>query len=146
MAALPERERGRDPRVTEFAADLWQRAKDALRLARHDLPVSADAAASWSYYAAFYAVSAFFALDGRSFHKHTALQAAVHRDLVRQGLWGPELGEAYDRLVQSRNVGHYGGARHVTPVEAARAIQMAADILRAVAKLRPQEFTGLDGI
>ena len=45
-----------------LAESLWNRAKDALRVARHDLAVSPDAVASRAYYAAFYAVSAWFAL------------------------------------------------------------------------------------
>ena len=52
------------------ARDLWDRATLALRLAKHDLPMSADGAASWAYYAAFYAVSALFAMEGRTFSKH----------------------------------------------------------------------------
>jgi hypothetical protein len=70
----------------------------------------------------------------------------VHRDLVREGLWPEELGIAFSDLEEMREVGHYGGVKHVAPEEAARAIQMAADILRAVTNLRPQEFTGLNGI
>jgi uncharacterized protein (UPF0332 family) len=132
--------------VNEAAAHLWDRAKDALRVAKHNLPVSADAAASSAYYAAFYAVSALFELQGRTFHKHTAVEAAVHRDLVREGLWPAALGRAFSDLEEMREVGHYGGVKHVAPEEAARAIQMADDILRAVAKLRPQEFTGLDDV
>ena len=43
------------------ARDYWQRALEALDVAKHDLNISADAAASRAYYAAFYAVSALFA-------------------------------------------------------------------------------------
>ncbi len=56
----------------KYAADLWQRSEEALRTAETDLAVSFDAAASRAYYAAFYAVSALFALEGREFVKHSA--------------------------------------------------------------------------
>jgi hypothetical protein len=69
----------------KYAADLWRRANEALRTAEADLAVSHDAAASRAYYAAFYAVSALFAWEGREFAKHSAVHAAVHRDLVKVG-------------------------------------------------------------
>jgi uncharacterized protein (UPF0332 family) len=61
---------------------LWERARRALATARRDLPADPDAAASRAYYAAFYAVSALFAAEGKSFRKHSAVETAVHRDLV----------------------------------------------------------------
>ena len=72
-----------------MAEALWDRAKVALKVSRHCLSVSPDAAASRAYYAAFYAVSALLALGGRTFKKHSALEAAVHRDLVKPGLFSP---------------------------------------------------------
>lgn len=53
--------------MNEYAADLWERAKEALRTAQADLSVSYDAAASRAYYAAFYAASVLFALERRDF-------------------------------------------------------------------------------
>ena len=73
--------------MTAAAMDFWERAKDALHVARHDVELSPDAAASRAYYAAFYGVSAHFTMEGRSFTKHSAVEAAVHRDLVRAGIW-----------------------------------------------------------
>ena len=57
--------------MRDLAENLWSRAQEALRASRHVLPVSCDAAASRAYYAAFYAVSALFALRGRTFKKHS---------------------------------------------------------------------------
>ena len=68
------------------ARDYWRRALEALDVAKHDLSISADAAASRAYYAAFYAVSALFALKERSFAKHSGVEAALHRELVHP--WG----------------------------------------------------------
>ncbi len=129
--------------MTRIAADLWARAQDAFRLAKHNFPISADGAATWAYYAAFYAVSAHFALQGRTFRKHTAVEGAVHRDLVQGGSWPKDLGQGFSDLVEMRDVGHYGGSKHVTPEEATRAIQIAGRILKAVAEANPAVFTGL---
>ncbi|HUU58036.1 MAG TPA: HEPN domain-containing protein [Phycisphaerae bacterium] len=122
---------------------LWARAKDALRTAGHDLPVSPDAAVSRAYYAAFYAVSAMFSLRGRTFRKHSAVEAAVHRDLVKAGLWPEELGEGYSALVALRHTGDYGDLDRVSSGEAHRAVALATEILRAVAKSDPDAFGGL---
>jgi len=95
--------------VKAAARDFWARAVDALRVAEHDLELSPDAAASRAYYAAFYAVSAHFALEGKSYTKHSAVEAAVHRDLVKTGIWDMDLGRGYSRLAQLRTRGDYGG-------------------------------------
>ena len=126
--------------MRNVANDLWLRAEDALRAARHVLPVSPDTATSRAYYAAFYAVSAFFALDGRTFTKHAAVETAVHRDLVKAGVWPMELGEGYSRLTQARIVGDYGLGQHASPTEAADAIRIAESIVQAVSRLRPGAF------
>jgi len=122
------------------AEDFWRRAREALRVARNDLAVSADACAVWAYYAAFYAVSAVFALDRRTFNRHSAVEAAVHRDLIKEEGWSEDVGATYNRLNELRHIGHYGGMTHVTPEEAEQAIEMAEMIVRAVADAHPQEF------
>ena len=124
--------------------DLWFRAKDALRAGTAVHAVSPDTAASRAYYAAFYAASALFAADGRTFKKNSAVEGAVHRDLVRTGTWPRTLGEAYSRLARLRRTADYGGGQHVPPEEAAAALAIAADVLRAVADARPDTFTDLD--
>lgn len=72
--------------MKRYAADLWERAQRSLATARMDLSAGdSDAAASRAYYAAFYAVSALFALEGKSYRKHSALDSAVHKELVHSG-------------------------------------------------------------
>lgn len=124
--------------MNKYAADLWKRTKEALRTAEADLSVSSDAAASRAYYAAFYAVSALFALEGRDFSKHTEVRAAVHRDLVKTGRWPAERGEDYSFLLRLRETGDYGGSRHVTGDEAAEAIAAAKRILDLVGHTYPE--------
>lgn len=132
--------------MNPLAEGLWERAKDSLRAARHLALVSPDAAASRAYYAAFYAVSAYFARQGRTFRKHSSVEAAVHRDLVKAGLWPKELGARYSLLVEVRSVADYGDLEHVSRYEAGDAIQTATDVLRAVAESFPELFGGLEGI
>ncbi|MBI2440372.1 MAG: HEPN domain-containing protein [Lentisphaerae bacterium] len=122
----------------KYAKDLWQRTKEALQTAEADLAVSFDAAASRAYYAAFYAVSALFALEGREFSKHAAVHVALHRDLVKKGRWPPELGKGYSRLLRLRETGDYGGGRHVQEKEARDAISVAIRIRDAVIQAHPE--------
>lgn len=123
--------------LDKYAADLWQRSEEALRTAESDLAVSFDAAASRAYYAAFYAVSALFALEGREFVKHSAVNAAVHRDLVKSNRWPLNLGKDYSRLLRLRETGDYGGGRHVQEKEARDAISAAKRIYDAVIQAHP---------
>jgi len=63
--------------MKQYALDLWGRAIETLRVARGLVGYSDDNAASRAYYAAFYAVSALFAMEERTFNKHSAVEAAV---------------------------------------------------------------------
>ena len=126
--------------MTREAGDLWERAREALRATHALLPVSPDAAASRAYYAAFYAASALFALPGKTFTRHSPVEAAVHRDLVRAGHWNKELGATYTELLRLREMGDYGGDRHVTPDQAHQAATNAHALLAAVSRLHPDHF------
>ena len=66
---------------------LWSRAIRSLWSARTIAGEDPDSAASRAYYAAFHAVTVLFKFEGRDFQRHTALEAAVHRDLVKAGKW-----------------------------------------------------------
>jgi uncharacterized protein (UPF0332 family) len=119
-------------------ADLWQRALRALRTAEILVDEDPDAAASRAYYAAFYAVSALFAFDQRSFSKHSGLESAVHRDLVKSGTWPAEAGAAFSWLATLRHTGDYGGDKHVQPTDAQTAVDKARLVLRTVRATAPQ--------
>jgi uncharacterized protein (UPF0332 family) len=120
--------------VSLLATDLWERANKALAAAKAISTIDPDSAASRAYYAAFYAVSARFVLDGKTFRKHSAVEAAVHRDLVKAGIWPTELGQGYSQLSETRSIGDYGELEHVSETSAAEAIQIAESILHAVAR------------
>ena len=129
--------------MSEAADRLWERAMEAFRVARHVLPMSADAAASRAFYAAFYAVSALFASEGKAFKRHSGIERGVHRDLVKAGRWPKELGAHYSELLGLRATSDYGIVRSLSSEDAERAIRMARAILRAVAEAYPDRFTGL---
>ena len=122
------------------AASLWDRALKAFSSAEALVGTDPDGAASRAYYSAFYATSALFALEGKTFTKHTALAAAVHRDLVRTGRWPPELGEAFSWLLRTRQTGDYGQDLRVKPEEARVAAEKASLILEAVRSAIPESM------
>lgn len=126
---------------SDYPRTEWDRAIDALRDA--DLLLANggfDGAASRAYYAAFHAVTALFALDGRIFTKHSALEAAVHRDLVKDGKWPSELGRDFSFCVELRGVGDYGTEVRVDAKQATDAIASARRILVAVRNALPVDF------
>lgn len=132
--------------MNEEAIGFWNRALKTLQTAKSVLPADPDSSASRAYYVAFYAVSALFALQGRTFSKHSALEAAVHRELVKPGHWPKGLGADYSYSLRLRTKGDYGGLEHVSESEAEEAIQAVRRILRAVHEARPDVFSDPEGI
>jgi uncharacterized protein (UPF0332 family) len=124
--------------MTQEAVDLWGRALRALQTARAWAVQDPDAAASRAYYAAYYAVSALFAYRGMTFRRHSAVQAAVHRDLVNVGTWSQETGAAFSWLLSLRQTGDYGGEAHVTIPEAQEAVRAAETVIQAVRVAIPE--------
>ena len=132
--------------MSRRVADLWERAKKALVVARSVLALDPDSTASRAYYAAFYAVSARLALDGKSYRKHSGVETAVHRDLVNGGVWPVELGQGYSRLSEARSTGDYGESEHITATRAAETIEIAGKVLQAIAREHPEVFPGLEDL
>jgi len=124
--------------MKEFAVVEWQRAASALEAARKMADMDPDSAASRAYYAAFHAVTALFAVRGQSFSKHSALRAALHRDLIRSGEWSTELGEDFELLSSLRHRGDYGGMLRVSKNSAQLSLQSAASIIDAVRRTCPE--------
>lgn len=118
--------------MSEFVGKELARAERSVVAAEKLIGIDPDSAASRAYYAAFHAVTALFGATGRSFTKHTAIRAAVHRDLVKTGVWPTQLGEYYDYLMDLREVGDYGGLQQVTKQDAQMAVNAATAILQAV--------------
>jgi uncharacterized protein (UPF0332 family) len=96
-----------------------------------------DSAASRAYYASFHAVTALFAMQAQSFSKHSAVRAAVHRELIQTGKWPVELGKAYDFLIDMRETGDYGGVAEVSRQDAEMCIEKASAIIEQVKNTCP---------
>ena len=126
----------------QLARAFAERARDALRTARHDVPVSAIAVVNRSYYCAFYAASAVFAMEGRTFVKHTAVRAALHRDLVREGRVGGDVGDAYDALFDARARGDYNSELRLGPEDANLAIERAERVAYALLGIIGERIDG----
>jgi uncharacterized protein len=118
--------------------DYWARAVQALRTAEALVDRDPDASSSRAYYAAFYAVSALLAFEQRSLSKHTAVERAVHRDLVKPGIWSVEQGAAFSWLANLRYTADYGGGEHVQSEDARLAVEKARLILQAVRDAAPE--------
>jgi uncharacterized protein (UPF0332 family) len=124
--------------VTPDVWDQWLRALRTLSTAGSLVETDPDSAASRAYYAAFYAVGTLFAFEGRTFRKHTAIEAAVHRDLVKAGRCSQEVGAAFSSLSKARAVADYGSGVHMTAADAREAVARATSILEAVRKMSPE--------
>ena len=122
----------------DYAKDLWSRACNAQKSAEALLPISPDDAASRTYYAAFNGVSAALALRDKTFTRHSAVRAAVHRELVKTGIWDIEIGADFDTLWELRDLGDYGGSQHVSSDDAKAAIEAARRILDAIRSQNPE--------
>lgn len=122
--------------MNEAARDHWDRALRALPSAQLLLDAGDyDGAASRAYYAAFHAFSALLATGEQTFVKHSQLEAAVHRDLVREGRIDASLGKAFSTLREYRARGDYGGQQHVNEATAMVAVRRAAEVIAAVQQL-----------
>ncbi len=120
---------------------LWARALKALETAELLVESDTDTACSRAFYAAFYAVSALFLVEGKSYKRHTAVEVAVHRDLVKTGRWDESLGHGYSSLRNLRAVGDYGGSQHPSTEQTDNSVKMASRILTAVHEKYPDIFT-----
>jgi len=126
--------------VKEFAGSQWQRARRIIQTASMLVESDPESAASRAYYAAFHALTALFALRGQSFKKHTALRAALHRDLIKSGEWPRERGKDYDLLTELREASDYGEMARIIDQDARRAVEAAQRIIAACQK----ELSSLD--
>ena len=116
--------------------DLWERAIKSLsaakQLSKGGFP---DDAASRAYYAAFYAASALLLRDDKSFSKHSAVIAHIHKDYVKEGRLPARAGELIALLFDVRLVGDYGSPKHVERAQAQAAITDACTFIQAVRPL-----------
>jgi uncharacterized protein (UPF0332 family) len=117
--------------MKEFARRESKRADRALKTAEMLIATDPEAAVSRAYYAAFHALTAVFAVRGQSFTRHSALRAAVHKELVKTGKWPVELGKDYDLLMSLRQTGDYGGVAVASEQDARCAVEAAQRLIAA---------------
>jgi type I restriction enzyme S subunit len=139
----PQHPSGRKCPMMVFAEGQWQQAKRSVASARLLAGTDPNTAASAAYYAAFHAVTALFALRDQSFVKHTALRAAVHRDLVKPGILPKDVGDGFDFLMEARGVADYGDANPVTTEKAMEAVETAEYIVETIGRLFPELDKGV---
>src|SRR3990172_13044624 len=96
-----------DPDLSLKLADMLARGRDSLMAARaiFGQALYADTV-SRAYYAAFHAVVALLTAYGKAASSHAMVKATLHKDFVRTGLIGKELGRSFERLrSEERRVG-----------------------------------------
>jgi uncharacterized protein (UPF0332 family) len=123
--------------VNKQAQVFWERSQAKLRVAKLLVNVEPDSAASAAYYAAFSAVLAYFADANREFRRHTAVEAALHHELVKTGKVPGSVGGIYSSLLKTRIAADYGIDEALSAEEAAKAVSGAETVVEAIAKLRP---------
>ena len=84
------------------------------------------------------------AVQGKSFSKHSAVQAAVHRDLVKTGILKAEVGQDYDFLFRARNTADYGAEAYISEEEAEETVAAARRILARIHQTNPDLFSDPD--
>jgi uncharacterized protein (UPF0332 family) len=128
--------------MNEFIRSQWTKAMRSLAAAEATLDTDPDSAASRAYYAAFHGVTATLAGRGLEFTKHTAVRAALHRDLIQSGALPANLGRDYDFLLDLRETADYGGVAEASLASAKKAIEKARTILSSLEPLLPNDADG----
>ncbi len=124
------------------ARHYWQKALKSFSTAGLILKADPDSATSRAYYSAFYAVSALFELEGKSFSKHSAVEGAVHRELVKNWGWPAEIGKDFSKLREQRETADYGVVNAPSEEDATLAVERARRILTAIQEKNPDTFVG----
>ncbi len=114
-------------------------SRDALGVAEREQTLSPIAAVNRSYYAVFYAAAAVFASEGQTFSKHTALRAAIHRDLAKTGRLHEEIAALYDQLLEDRGDADCAAIISLTAQEGREAFENAQRVVAALQQLLPSE-------
>ena len=118
-------------------AKYWlEKADESLRAARLSLEANMPSiAVNRLYYAVFYAASAFMAARGMDYGKHSAVQAAVHRNLIKPQLMSREMGQLYGRLFNARQDGDYKAFAVFAVDEVNEELAPATEFIRTIREL-----------
>ena len=124
----------------------WRRALEA----QQEMQVLLErqffrAAVSRAYYAAYYATSALLLARGQDYSRHSAIIAAVHRDLVKTGQMSVATARWLNNLFALRTRGDYDVVEPVSEIEAAEALTQARAYVLALGELLRQSGITIDG-
>jgi uncharacterized protein (UPF0332 family) len=93
------------------------------------------------YYAVFYAASAILAIEDKSYGKHSAVRAALHRGFVRTGKIPIELGKLYDRLFENRQEADYEPMATFKKNDVDELMDKTVDFVNLIKKLLEKLYT-----
>ncbi|MCR4301673.1 MAG: HEPN domain-containing protein [Sulfuricaulis sp.] len=115
----------------------WMRkADDSLASARSEFSAGRlDFAVNRSYYACFYAASAYLLMLGKKFVKHSGVRGAIHQDLVRSGTLDAKWGKAFDHLFENRQAGDYLVLYEFEKAQVAEMLEQAEGFIGEIKKL-----------
>lgn len=121
--------------MKDFAVSEWNRAWRTLNSGKLLLKTDPDSSVSRAYYASFHGLTAYFALREMTFSKHTAIRSALHKELICTKLLKADIGQAYDFLMDLREVGDYGGINKVSEENAEMALEKSEAILNSIKEI-----------
>ncbi len=87
------------------------------------------------YYGCFYALTSVFYEQGKSFRKHTAVRAALHRDLIKTGKINAKWGRFYNRIFDRRQEGDYEPMVKFESKQIERFLHDAEQFIRVLEKM-----------
>ena len=115
----------------------WMRkADDALASAHSEFSAGrTDFAVNRSYYACFYAASAYLLMLGKKFVKHSGVRGAIQQDLVKSGMLDAKWGKAFDHLFENRQAGDYLVLYEFEKAQVAEMLEQAKGFVGEIKKL-----------
>lgn len=90
------------------------------------------------YYSCFYALTAVLLKEGHIFKKHTAVKAALHKNLIKTGIVESDWGKFYNRIFDSRHEGDYQPLRIFQAEEIKLFLDQGAGFIHQMEKLLAQ--------
>ncbi len=87
------------------------------------------------YYSCFYALTSVLLKEGCSFKKHTAVKAALHKNLIKTGIVESNWGKFYNKIFDSRHEGDYQPLRIFHAEEIKLFLDQGAGFLAQMEKL-----------
>lgn len=128
-----------DNEMKELGKYRMDRAVETLEVARKLLESgNYRDANNRSYYAAFYAMKAVYALRGKDFKKHKTLLAEFNKEFVATEIFPRELGRKISSLALIRELSDYNDFYVASRQESQQQVEIAEELVREVRKYLAQ--------